>query len=190
MKKADWRCRRLVASLLVGFAGLSGPVMAQPPAAAQPASSAMASESSDPAVELARLMSAQQLDSVAGKDTEGADRFVAALAFPGQLLVVSARYEVPMYVNEKIANADYREVYMDLNAASIANTKILVTDSGADGLSADGEVVDVYDGGAGVLRLDGDWDAQSMSEADYREAFADADDQYARMLRALIAQIR
>jgi hypothetical protein len=181
MRKTDGRRHPLIASWLVVFAGLAGPVIAQPPAA---------SESSALAVELVRLMSSNQLDAVAAEDTEGSDRFVAALAFPGQLLVVSARYEVPLYVNRKIASAEYREVYMDLNAAFIVDTKILVTDSGADGLSADDAVVDMYDGGAGILRLDGDWGAQSMSETDYREAFADADARYARMLRALIAQIR
>ena len=190
MRKADRRRRRLVVSFLLLSGGLAGPVMAQPPAAAQPPAPGPASGSSDPALELARLMSAQQLDSVAAKDTEGVDRFVAALGFPGQLLVVSARYEVPLYVNEKIANKDYREVYIDLNTASIAGTKFLVTDSGADGLSADGAVVDVVDTGSGVLRLDGDWGGQSMSEAEYRDAFADVDRQYTRMLRALIAQIQ
>ena len=185
MRKADWRRHRLVTVSLVTFVGLGAPVMAQ-----QPASSGSSAQSNAPAVELASLMSANQLDAVAAKDTEGTDRFVAALSFPGQLLVVSARYEIPMYVEEKMANAQYREVYIDLNAASIADSKILVTDSGADGLSADGAVVDVYAGGAGSLRLDGDWAAQSMSEEGYRKAFMDADAEYARMLRALIAQIR
>ena len=37
------------------------------------------------------LMMSGQLEAVAGKDTVDDDRYVAALAFSGQLLVVSAR---------------------------------------------------------------------------------------------------
>ncbi len=142
------------------------------------------------AAELAEVMGAAQLDAVAAKDTEGDDRFVAALAFPGQLLVVSARYEVPLYVREKISNGQYRDVYIDLNSASIADTKILITDAGADGLAGSGGGVDMYDTGARVLRFDGDPGGQQLSQDDYDQAFSDADTLYARMLKALIAQAR
>ena len=136
---------------------------------------ALAQESAGLATELAELLSAAGLEAIAAKDTEGTDRFVAALAFPGQLLVVSARYEVPMYVEAKIVRAQYREVYIDLNAASIAETKVLITDVGADGLSAEGDAVDMLDTGSGPSKFDGD---------------PAADAQYSRMLRALIAQAR
>jgi hypothetical protein len=139
------------------------------PAAAQaPASAPLAAQ-------LAELMSGAQLDAVAGRSGEGEDHFVAALAFPGQLLVVSARYEVPLYVEQKIADGEYREVYIDLNAASIPQTKVLITDTGADGLSSGDDSADMVDTGSGPARYDGD---------------ADADAQYARMLRALIAEAR
>ena len=131
-----------------------------------------AQESGSLAAELAELLSSAGLDAIAAKDSEGEDRFVAALAFPGQLLVVSARYEVPMYVVAKIANADYREVYIDLNAASIPETKVLITDVGADGLSE----ADMVDTGSGPAPYDGD------------DTSADA--QYSRMLRVLIEQAR
>ncbi len=145
------------------------------------------------AAELSEVMAAAQLDAVAAKDLEGDDRFVAALAFPGQLLVVSARYEVPIYVREKISNGQYRDVYIDLNAASIADTKILITDAGADGLVEDpgrGGAVDMYDTGTRVLRFDDDPGGQQLSRADYNQAFSDADTVYSRMLKALIAQAR
>jgi hypothetical protein len=132
---------------------------------------ALAQESAGLATELAELLSAAGLEAIAAKDTEGTDRFVAALAFPGQLLVVSARYEVPMYVEAKIVRAQYREVYIDLNAASIAETKVLITDIGADGLSE----ADMVDTGSGPSPYDGD---------------TSADAQYARMLSALIEQAR
>ena len=155
------------------------------PAAAQtPASAPLAAQ-------LAELMSGAQLDAVAGQAAGGDEnRFVAALAFPGQLLVVSARYEVPIYVEQKIENRQFRDVYIDLNAASIAGTKVLVTDAGADGLHASDDAVDMFDDGSGVLHLNGDWEAQNMSRDDYMQAVADADDRYVRMLNALIEQVR
>ena len=168
-----------VAGLLVGACVLlAGPARAQD------------SASAPLAVQLAELMSNSQLEAVAGKDSADADRFVAALAFPGQLLVVSARYEVPVYVEDKIANGQFRDVYIDLNAASIAGTKILVTDAGANGLLARDDTVDMFDGGSGAFQFDGDWGAKRMSEEDYMKIHSDADTQYARMLEALIAQTR
>jgi len=136
---------------------------------------AQESESAPLAAELAELLSAAELGAIAARDTADEDRFVAALSFPGSLLVVSARYEVPLYVEQKIADGEYREVYIDLNAASIPQTKVLITDTGADGLSSGDDSADMVDTGSGPARYDGD---------------ADADAQYARMLRALIAEAR
>ena len=146
---------------------------------------AQESESASLAAELSGLMTGGQLDAVASKDTVDEDRYVAALSFPGQLLVVSARYEVPLYIEEKIGNRQFRDVYIDLNTASIGGTKILVTDVGANGLLADDPGVDVYDDGSRILRLDG-----VGSGSGYASAVADADEQYSRMLRALIESAR
>ena len=159
-------------------------VLAAGPAGAQDSTSAPL------AAELAELMTNAELDALAGKDSTGEGRFVAALAFPGQLLVVSARYEVPIYVEDKIAKGEYREVYIDLNAASIGGTKVLVTDVGANGLHADDDTVDMFEDGSGVVRFDGDWGAQGMQEAEYMKTFSEADQHYTRMLKALIAQAR
>ena len=167
-----WLLPLLVAVLL----GASGPAGAQ------------TSMSSPLATELAEVLAAANLDAMAARDGTS-DRFMAALAFPGQLLVVSARYEAPVYVVEKIGAQQYRDVYIDLNAASIANTKILVTDVGADGL-AGGGTVDVYDDGSRVLRFDGNPGGQGLSQDDYDAALAEADQEYARMLEALLTQAR
>ena len=148
------------------------------------------STSSALAVQLAEIMTSGQLDAVAARDSEENDRFVAALAFPGQLLVVSARYEVPLYVEEKITKGEYREVYIDLNAASISDSKVLITDSGANGLAVQGERIDIYDVGSRLVRFDGDWAGQQMSEEEYMKIFSDADEKYARMLKVLIAEAR
>lgn len=151
------------------------------------------SKSASLAQELAQVMGSRKLDSVAAKGASEADRFVAALFFPGQLLVVSARYEVPIYVEQKIAKRQYRDVYIDLNAASIAGSKVLVTDGGANGLIAsrqEGQAFDIWDTGTKMVRFDGNWDGQKMSEDEYKKTFADSDAQYARMLQALLGQLK
>ena len=135
-------------------------------------------------------MTEQELSATASKDTADDDRYVAALSFPGQLMVVSARYSAPTIIQKKIADGQFQEVYLDLNAASIAGTKILITDGGANGLRAADERVDVIDQGTGMLRLDGNPGGQDMSRDEYQDAVADADVHYARMLRALLDGVR
>ena len=61
---------------------------------------AQESQSAPLAAELSEVMTAGQLDAIAVKDGSDEGRYIAALAFPGQLLVVSAQYEVPLYVDE------------------------------------------------------------------------------------------
>jgi hypothetical protein len=136
------------------------------------ASNAAAQESASAplARQLATALEEAQLDSVAAKDTEGEDRFVAALFFPGQLLVVSARYEAPIYVEEKIAARTYREVYLDLNTASIAESRVQITDGGANGLRSDEPADSAKTGGQPI-------------------GFSAADADYARILRALLAEL-
>ena len=149
---------------------------------------AQGSASGPLAQQLAAALDGAQLDSIAAKDTEGDDRYVAALFFPGQLLVVSARYEVPLYANEKIAIGNYRDLYIDLNTAFIAGTKILITDGGADGLRDD-DPADSADTGGRLVRFGGDWVGQQLSQAEYTTLFNEADAGYARMLRALLTEV-
>lgn len=126
----------------------------QPPDAPAAAAAAVAdSSSSDLAAQLASALEGANLDSIAVKAAEGEDRYVAALRFPTMLLVVSARYEVPMYVDEKLAAGSHRDVYMDLNTASIPGTKVLITDTGANGLRV-GEAGDSADVEGTMLRYD------------------------------------
>ncbi|MEE2613127.1 MAG: hypothetical protein VX975_04820 [Acidobacteriota bacterium] len=149
---------------------------------------AQGSASGPLAQQLVAALDGAQLDSIAAKDTEGDDRYVAALFFPGQLLVVSARYEVPLYADEKIAIGNYRDLYIDLNTAFIAGTKILITDGGADGLRDD-DPADSVDTGGRLVRFGGDWVGQQLSQAEYTTVFNEADAGYARMLRALLAEV-
>ena len=154
---------------------------------------AQESRSAPLAQQLVEVLEQAQLQSVAAKDPADADRFVAALFFPGQLLVMSARYEVPVYLEEKLEDKQYREVYVDLNSASMPESRVFITDSGANGLQALRTLedpFDSYDGSGLQVRFDGDWDDQQMSEDDYMKIFTTADDEYARMLRALLTEIR
>ena len=53
------------------------------------------------AKELTGLLQQRKLDSVAARHPAAADQFVAALYFPGQLLVVWAKTSAPAIINEK-----------------------------------------------------------------------------------------
>ena len=140
------------------------------------------------AQQLSAALAGARLDSIAAKDTEGDDRFVAALFFPGRLLVVSARYGEPVFPLEKIASRNYRDVYIDLNTASIPETKILITDGGADGLHAN-DPADSADTSGRLVRFSGDWSGQQLSQTEYTRLFDEADAGYARMLRALLTEV-
>ena len=159
-------------------------------------SGASAQEAKSPvlAKELAAALDAAKLTSLAAKDPSQPDRYVAALYFPGtQLLVVSARYSAPLLLNDKLANKDYREIYIDLNSASIAESKVFVEDPGADGLKAkrvEGQPFDTSEAGGKRTAFNGDWKGQKVSEEEYLKAFSEADEQYGRMLTVLIAALK
>jgi hypothetical protein len=155
---------------------------------------AQESKSAALAQELTALLDRGKIDAIAAKDPSAPDLYVAALYFQGsQLLVVSARYSVPVILNEKLAKKDYREIYTDLNSASIPNTRVLVMDMGADGLKLKREEshFDTCDIGNKSYVFDGDWKKQNLaSEDEYNKAFADADARYVKMLAALVAQAK
>lgn len=154
--------------------------------------SAQDSKSAPLAKQLAAALDAAKMDSIAAKDPEAPDTFAAALYFPGmQLLVVSGKYSVPQLLVTRIANKEYRDVYLDLNGAATA--KVFIEDPGADGLKARRENNQAFDqaemSGKRIM-FDGDWKAQKVSEPDYLKAFSAADDRYAQILTALLAQLK
>jgi len=143
---------------------------------------------------LTALLDARKLDSVAVRDPNVPDQFIAALYFPGsQLLVVQARYAAPALLNEKILLKNYRDVYIDLNAASDPESKILVEDLLANGLKArrdDNEPFDSFSKGQDDrYAFDGDWRKRRITEEDYFKTFNGVEEQYAHMLEALIGQL-
>jgi hypothetical protein len=144
--------------------------------------------------QLTQLLDQKKLDSIATGDSKNLGIYVAALYFPGtQLLVVSGKYAAPPLLNEKIAKKDYRDVYIDLNSASVAGSKVFVMDLNADGLVArpgENQGTDSVDLEGKSVTFDGDWKKAKMSEAEYLKAFSDADRAYAHALELLIAQLK
>ena len=179
LSPASVRSLTLCALLLPAF---SGDLWAQEP------------QSAAPARELAQLLAAKKLDSIAARMPDNREEFVGALSFPGQMMVVWARTTAPAVVNEKLIRKEYREVYIDLNSASVADSRHFVTDLGPDGLKSKPDQkqgpADSHDLGAKSLRFDGNWRAMKMKEADYMKAHEEADAAYARAIRALIDEIK
>jgi hypothetical protein len=141
--------------------------------------------------ELVKLLDSMKLDSVAAK-LQG-DEYVGALYFPGsQLLVVKARYIVPERMDEQLAKRNYRDVYIDLNSASVPASKVLIADLGANGLYARRREnqFDTADIGGRSYAFDGDWGKAKLSEQEYMKAFQTTEGEYVKMLEALVAQLK
>lgn len=162
-------------------------VLGAPAWAQEPKSAALAKE-------LNELLSSRKLDSIAARMPDSGEEFVGALAFPGQLMVVWAKTTAPSLVNEKLIKKEYREVYIDLNSASIVETRHFVTDLGPDGLRARPEQkqgpADMHDMGTKSMRFDGSWREDKMSEADYMKAHSDAEAAYMKAVQALIDELK
>ena len=156
--------------------------------AAVPAASAQEAKSSAAAKQLGETLDRLKLDSIATADPSDPGTFVAALYFQGaQLLVVSAKYSAPQLLVDKLAKKDYRDIYIDLNAASVAGTKIFVMDQGADGLVArpGDNPPDSWEQGTKTTAFDGEWKKAKITEDEYTKAFTAADERYTRILTLL-----
>ena len=152
------------------------------------AASAQDAKSVAAAKQLGATLDRLKLDSIATADPAEPGTFVAALYFQGaQLLVVSAKYSAPALLVDKLAKKDYRDVYIDLNAASVAGTKIFVMDQNADGLVArpGDNAPDSWEQASKTTAFDGDWKKAKISEDEYTKTFAAADEKYARILTLL-----
>jgi hypothetical protein len=152
------------------------------------------SKSAPIAKELVQTLDAAKLDSMAAPDPSTPGAFVAVLYIPGtQLLVVSAKYAAPQLLTDKITSKDYRDVYVDLQSASVRGSKVFVTDQGADGLMAKpsgDSAADSWDEGDKSVTFDGDWKKAKLTETDYTKTFNDADDRYAKILSMLVTQAK
>ena len=167
------RCCKLLRSLfVVGVMFLFGSFVAQ----AQPTSSASLVE------QLKQLMDDQGLSAIAAQDPSKENHFVAALYFSGrQVLAVSAPYSAPLIMSGMLDNEDYRNVYIDLSSASDPAARFFVDDFGADGLQAGAATEGPRDSG----KRGGQQVALDVSDL-----YAQADQDYAEMLRLLIGELR
>ena len=159
-----------------------------------PAAWAQDSKSGALAKQLTAALEAAKLDSIAAKDPGAADTYCAALYFAGSpLLVVSAKYSVPQLLDARLLKKEYRDAYIDLSSASVPETKIFIQDAGGDGMKPrreENQAFDSYEVAGKPTLFDGDYKKQKLSEQDYMKAFTAADDRYAQILTALLAQLK
>lgn len=156
---------------------------------------AQESKSAPLAKQLAAALDAKKLDSVAAKDPSRPDSYVGALYFPGlQLLTIAGSYSAPQLMDARLEKREYRDVYVELNGATTAGTKVFVEDLFVDGLKVkrDGDqpAADNYEASGKRMAFDGEWRKQQLSEDEYLKAFAAADARYVQLLTVLIAQLK
>ena len=154
---------------------------------------AQTSKSAAIAKELVQVMESKKLDSIAAKTPGGEGLFAAALYFPNvQLLVISGRYSAPQLMEPRLAGKQYRDTYMELSGTVTPDTKIFVQDMGEPGLSAKKQenMYDTWTRAGKIVMFDGENEKQKMSDAEYAKAFTDADEEYARILSALLAEAK
>ena len=158
-------------------------------------SMAAAQESKSAAVakQLVQVMEAKKLDAIAAKTPMGDGHFAAALYFPNvQLLVISGHYSAPQLMEPRLAGKQYRDTYMELSGTVTPDTKIFVQDMGEPGLSSKRQenMYDTWTRAGKIVMFDGENEAQKISDADYAKMFAAADEDYAKILSALLAEAK
>jgi hypothetical protein len=158
---------------------------------ASPGAASQESKSAPLAKELAQLLDAAKLDSIAAADPNGG--FVAALYVPGtQLLVVSGKLASTVGANDRIAKKEYRDLYMDLQGAALPGSRSFAADVSCNGLTfkANGDgAIDSWDWADKSISFSGHKKAK-MSEEDYAKVYSEADQSYARILSLLLAQAK
>jgi len=154
---------------------------------------AQVSKSAAVAKELIQVMDSKKLDAIAAKVPTADGHFAAALYFPNvQILVISGHYSAPLLMDPRLAGKQYRDTYMELSGTVTPNTKIFVQDMGEPGLSQrkQDNMYDTWNQAGKIVMFDGDPDKQKMSDAEYAKSFAAADEEYAKILGALLAEAK
>ena len=156
-------------------------------------SQALESKSAALATELTKLLTSQNLDSIATAEAEM--RYVGALYIPGsQLLVVRAKVPVKDRMSYLLYNKMYKDAYADLNSASDPATRVLVSDLGANGLQFKHEKDQPFDMvqiGGNSVAYDGKWGGKgNLSKDEYAKSYESSDEQYTQMLEILIAALK
>ncbi len=162
-------------------------------AAAASVATAHAAESASAPVAAALVgeLQARHLEAIAAPDPNQSGRYVAALAVPGELLVVSAMSPSGGAIAQRIAAGAYRDVYLDLQGTPTPAGKFFVQDAGADGIhdGKDGVVDVVYEDGTRQILFDRTL-AKQLKGSAYDQALSAADARYERALMALLDAVR
>jgi len=157
-----------------------------------PAASAQDSKSATSVTELVTILDSMKLDSFAVKGASP-NEYVGALYFPGsQLLVVSAKFDTPWRADSLLEMKNYRDLYIELNSASVPQSKVFVSDLSANGLRSkkDGTLYDTADIGGKTFNFDGDWKKAKITADDYTKTYSTTDEQYTQMIQALLAGLK
>jgi hypothetical protein len=152
-----------------------------------------ASKSAAVAKELVQVMESKKLDSIAAKVATAEGHYAAALYFPNvQLLVISGHYSAPQLMDPRLAAKQYRDTYMELSGTVTPDTKVFVQDMGEPGLGMKKQdnLYDTWTRAGKVVMFDGENDKQKISDAEYAKTFAAADEEYARILSALLTEAK
>ena len=154
---------------------------------------AVESKSAALASELTKLLTSQNLDSIATAEAEM--QYVGALYIPGsQLLVVRAKVPIKDRMSYLLYNKMYKDAYADLNSASDPATRVLVSDLGANGLQFKREKdqpFDMVNAAGKSVAFDGKWGGkENPSKDEYARTYETTDEQYSQMLQALIAELK
>ena len=156
------------------------------------AASAQDSKSATSVTELVKMLDSMKLDSFAVKGASP-NEYVGALYFPGsQLLVVSAKFDTPWRADSLLEMKNYRDLYIELNSASVPQSKVFVSDLSANGLRSkkDGTLYDTADIGGKTFNFDGDWKKAKITADDYTKTYSTTDEQYMQMIQVLLAGLK
>lgn len=163
-------------------------------ATAQPAAVATAPAVKELTTLLAKTGEKEGPRFIAAEDPADPTRFVAAMLIPElQLLVVSAKYPVPVLLREHVLTGRYREAYQDLQATVRGEARIRIDDLLANGLALkplEGQPADAVTRGGKTVQFDGQWRQAKLSEKAYIDAFEKAEKDYSRLLGLLIARAK
>ena len=156
------------------------------------AASAQDSKSGTAVTEHVKMLDSMKLDSFAVKGASP-NEYVGALYFPGsQLLVVSAKFDTPWRADSLLEMKNYRDLYIELNSASVPQSKVFVSDLSANGLRSkkDGTLYDTADIGGKTFNFDGDWKKAKITADDYTKTYSTTDEQYTQMIQVLLAGLK
>ena len=154
------------------------------------------------AKELVGLLQARKLESFAARMPNEAGRYLAVLLVPNaQLLAVSASYSRPTDMEYYLHNKEYQNAYTNLSSSTLAENKLFFEDALHDGLvplPGKSPVADAVRIGAARQDFNGDFAdprrrnqaKDKISQEAYFKAYVSADEQYAKVLDVLIAELK